>query len=69
MKTKLIALLSAILTLMSFTASAQDIQDIQDITVEVNGEICEFDVAAQIINNRTMVPMRAIFEKLGASVD
>lgn len=66
MKTKLIALLSAILTLMSFTASAQDIQD---ITVEVNGEICEFDVAAQIINNRTMVPMRAIFEKLGAFVD
>ena len=39
------------------------------ITVTIDGEVLEFvDQSAQIINNRTLVPMRAIFEKLGASV-
>ncbi|MBQ3023631.1 MAG: copper amine oxidase N-terminal domain-containing protein [Clostridia bacterium] len=38
------------------------------ISVFVNGEQLEFDVEPMIINNRTMVPMRAIFEALGAEV-
>ncbi len=42
---------------------------VQDIRVEVDGKIVEFDVPPKIINDRTMVPMRAIFEKLGASVN
>ena len=33
-----------------------------------NGEATELDVAPCIINNRTMVPLRAIFEALGAVV-
>jgi len=41
----------------------------QEITVILNGEILEFDVPPQIIDNRTMVPMRAIFEALGARVE
>lgn len=40
----------------------------QDITVNVNGEVLQTDVAPQIVNDRTMLPMRAIFEKLGATV-
>ena len=39
-----------------------------EISVYVNGERLEFDVPPQIIDNRTMVPMRTIFEALGAEV-
>lgn len=39
------------------------------IKVMVNGELVQFDVQPQVINDRTMVPLRAIFEKLGAEVD
>ena len=38
------------------------------VTVFVNGTELVADVPAQIINDRTMVPMRAIFERLGADV-
>lgn len=40
-----------------------------DITVALDGNILEFDVAPQIINDRTMVPLRGIFEALGATVE
>lgn len=40
-----------------------------DIQVTLNGETLAFDVKPQIINDRTMVPLRAIFEALGATVD
>ncbi|WP_432662579.1 stalk domain-containing protein [Wukongibacter baidiensis] len=39
------------------------------ITVELNGEVLEFDTEPIIVNNRTMVPMRAIFEQLGAKIN
>ena len=39
------------------------------ISVYLNGERLEFDVPPQMINNRTMVPMRTIFEALGARVE
>ena len=38
-------------------------------TVRVNGHELSFDVPPEVINNRTMVPMRAIFERLGAVVN
>ncbi len=38
------------------------------IDVYMNGKKMEFDVEPMIIDGRTMVPMRAIFEKLGAEV-
>ncbi len=41
----------------------------RDIRVMLNGEYLEFDVQPQLINNRTMVPLRAIFEALGAEVE
>lgn len=39
------------------------------IKVNVDGKVVLFDVAPQIISNRTMVPMRAIFDAMGASVE
>lgn len=39
------------------------------ITVIINGETVDFDVPPQIINGRTMVPVRKAFEALGAKVD
>ena len=38
------------------------------IKVILNGKQLEFDVEPMLINNRTMVPMRVIFEALGAEV-
>jgi len=38
------------------------------ISVVLEGEQIEFDVQPQIVNNRVMVPMRDIFEALGATV-
>ncbi len=39
-----------------------------DVIVKIDGEQIAFDVAPRIINDRTMVPLRAIFEALGATV-
>jgi len=39
------------------------------ITVTLDGEVLAFDVPPQLINNRTMVPLRVIFEAMGASVE
>lgn len=40
----------------------------QGISVYVNGSRLDFDVEPQIISDRTFVPMRKIFEALGATV-
>ncbi len=40
-----------------------------EIKVAIDGEFVEFDVKPQLINDRTMVPLRAIFEALGAEVE
>ncbi|MBE7038498.1 MAG: hypothetical protein E7404_06335 [Ruminococcaceae bacterium] len=40
-----------------------------EISVVVNGQKLSFDAPAFIYNNRTFVPLRAIFEALGASVE
>lgn len=40
-----------------------------EISVILDGRYLSFDVAPQIIDGRTMVPIRAIFEAMGASVD
>ena len=39
-----------------------------EVSVMVNGEKIEFDVKPFIENNRTMVPLRGVFESLGATV-
>ena len=63
---KNISLLLAICLLISvnITIFASD-----TISVTLDGNYIEFDVHPQIINGRTMVPIRAIFEKMGAVVE
>ena len=50
---------------MMFPVSA----DNGEISVYLDTAEIEFDVKPQIINGRTMVPIRAIFEKMGAVVE
>ncbi len=66
MKTKMISLLAAAATV---TASLSAVADAPEVSVRLNGGLLNFDVPPQIINERTMVPLRAIFEALGATVD
>ena len=39
-----------------------------DIAVKLNGEYMQFDVPPMLMNDRTLVPFRAIFEALGCDV-
>ncbi|MBQ2967315.1 MAG: hypothetical protein IJE10_04225 [Clostridia bacterium] len=59
-------LVFCMLLALSPTSSVVSAQ--QPIRVYVNGEKIEFDVDPVLINDRTMVPMRKIFETLGAVV-
>ena len=61
---KLTAFLIASVLCFSITAFAES----DKITVTLDNEVLAFDVEPQIMNDRTMVPLRAIFEKLGALV-
>lgn len=61
-------LLTIIAVVMCLTVMATVLAAPQ-VTVIVNGQKLASDVPAQIINGRTMVPLRAIFEALGATVD
>lgn len=47
-----------------FSVQAEDA-----ISVTLNGKKLEFDVPPMLIQDRTMVPLRAIFEAIGAKVD
>ena len=54
--------LSLTLIACATTASADE------ITVEIDGKKIEFDVNPEIIDGRTMVPLRKTFEEIGATV-
>lgn len=61
---KMISVLLAIITAFSMTAALAA----EDIKVVIDGNTLQMDVAPQIINDRTQVPLRAIFEALDAEV-
>ncbi len=65
MKKFIIALLAVaiIATILVFPAFAAD-----DVTVLVNGTAVSFDQPPVIVSGRTLVPARAVFEFIGASV-
>jgi hypothetical protein len=65
MKTKKSFIVFFAIFICMFTCSAFA----QTITVTLNGSALPFDVAPQNIDGRVMVPMRAIFEALGADVE
>jgi hypothetical protein len=53
----------------SFFVATVKAEEASEIIVTLDGTALEFDVPPQIISGRTMVPMRVIFEALGASVE
>lgn len=61
---KLLAMILTALILLSCTPAFAE----GDITIEIDGEKLLCDVPPIIINDRTMVPLRAIFEALSADV-
>lgn len=60
---RIISTLLAVLLLLCANVSAQ-----QPITVEINGQPLTFDAPPVNIGGRILVPVRAIFESMGASV-
>ncbi len=66
MKKKLLIFIICIFAFATLTLSAAAANE---VSVILDGERVAFDVPPQIISNRTMVPIRAIFEALGAKVE
>ncbi len=62
---KFVSLLVALVMLFSLSATAFAGSSIY---VMLDGNYIGFDVKPQVISGRTMVPIRAIFEKMGATV-
>lgn len=62
--------ISAVLSFTAIAATFSCVPSISanDISVEFDGKVMNFDVSPQIINGRTMVPLRAIFEETGALI-
>ena len=58
-----------IIALAFTTVFALSVSASENIHVYMNDDYLEFDVPPQVINGRTMVPVRTIFENLGAEVD
>lgn len=58
-----------LITIAIFLFMSEGISATENITVTVDGIQVQFDTQPDIINNRVMVPMRAIFETVGASVE
>ena len=66
MKKLLSLFVSLLIALSSFS---YEVLAEENVNVVLDGKTITFDVPAQIINGRTMVPMRKIFEELGMVVE
>lgn len=53
---------------MLFTLAYAE-KDKNEITVKINGEVLNSPISARLVNDRTMLPMRSVFEALGATVE
>ena len=62
-------LLCTFLTMLLLVSAITPVMADNNIKVRLGGELIKFDVQPQLINDRTMVPLRAIFEELGATVE
>ena len=60
-----VALMLSILLMIA----AVPVSAASDISVVLDGKTMAFDVPPQLMNDRTMVPLSAIFEAMGAKVD
>ncbi len=68
MKKQLFNLMMSLSIMISCTFCTYDSFAEEGIKVSINGEDVVMDVAPEIINGRTLVPLRSIFEGLGAEV-
>lgn len=66
MKKRNLIVLTLFLLILTFFPGQAFAQN--SVSVYIDGEYISFDVPPKIINDRTMVPMRKIFEHLGAEV-
>ena len=66
---KIIALVLALVLCTSMVAFAAPVFEDMNITVELDGSVLEFDQKPLVESGRTLVPVRKIFETLGATVD
>lgn len=70
MKKSIVFMIITVLTITFFnSAYLFSSETTQDIKVSLNGKYVQFDEKPTIVENRTIVPMRAIFEALGAKVE
>lgn len=66
---KLVSLLLAMLMLLTSAVFAEEATEVKEITVKIDGVLLEIADQKPIIeNDRTLVPLRAIFEALDATV-
>lgn len=62
-------ILTVLITAMALTLFSGALSvSADEVKVEIDGVSVDFDVPAQIIDGRTMVPLRKIFEEIGALV-
>ena len=69
MKRKVFVFCLNLLLLLLFSFQSVSFANDSEIKVFLDGKQMSFDVSPQLMNDRTMVPMRTIFEALNASVD
>ena len=67
MKKSILCLLIAIVSI--FTLSQGAFSAGEDVKVYLDGTELTFDTPPQIVDGRTMVPMRVIFEAIGAQIN
>lgn len=67
-KNKILSILLSTMLVGTMLTGSMTVTANDDVTVKLNGAVIDFDVPAQIVNGRTMVPLRKIFEEIGASV-
>ncbi len=61
--------LTSLVNINAYTNTLDEIEVHRPVTVKLNDTVLEFDTEPIIVNDRTLVPMRTIFEELGAQVD
>ncbi len=63
---KILKKITAVLLILILALSTVAFAENEKITVTLDGEAISFDVEPQLINDRTMVPIRAVSDALGA---
>ena len=58
-----------VILFLLFVVVSVGVCGVDDVSLVINGEALNFDVPPVIENGRTLVPLRAIFEALGADVE